>query len=185
MKVLVIGESCKDIFHYGQSNRLCPEAPVPVFKATNQIENGGMAKNVQSNLLSFGIEADIITNENWESITKTRFVDYRTNHMFLRVDENDENYGVLNIERIKEWDIEKYDAVIVSDYDKGFLTTDVLNKIPNMHDLVLLDTKKLLGEWSENYSFIKINNTEFDKTKHTITEGIRKKTHRNPRIRWV
>ena len=31
MKILVIGDSCKDVFIYGTANRLCPEAPVPVF----------------------------------------------------------------------------------------------------------------------------------------------------------
>jgi len=31
MKILVIGDSCKDVFIYGKANRLCPEAPVPVF----------------------------------------------------------------------------------------------------------------------------------------------------------
>ena len=30
-KILVIGESCLDIFQYGDCKRLCPEAPVPVF----------------------------------------------------------------------------------------------------------------------------------------------------------
>ena len=31
MKVLVIGDSCTDKFVYGECNRICPEAPVPVF----------------------------------------------------------------------------------------------------------------------------------------------------------
>jgi len=30
MKIIVIGESCKDIFVYGDCDRLSPEAPVPV-----------------------------------------------------------------------------------------------------------------------------------------------------------
>jgi bifunctional ADP-heptose synthase (sugar kinase/adenylyltransferase) len=28
--ILVIGETCRDVFVYCDSNRLCPEAPVPV-----------------------------------------------------------------------------------------------------------------------------------------------------------
>ena len=31
-KILVIGDSCKDIFRYGSIDRLAPEAPVPVIK---------------------------------------------------------------------------------------------------------------------------------------------------------
>ena len=50
MKVLVIGESCKDIFIYGDAKRLSPEAPIPVIEPTHQIENEGMASNVKNNI---------------------------------------------------------------------------------------------------------------------------------------
>ena len=175
MKILIIGESCKDIFYYGDASRLCPEAPVPVFKAINKVENGGMAKNVQNNLEVFGVVTNIITNENWQDITKTRFVDHRTNHMFLRVDEADDLYGTLNSEELKKIDFSSYDAIIVSDYNKGFLPVSLLAEIPKFHNLVFLDTKKLLGDWSENYAFIKINNKEFDLTKHTLTTKLANK----------
>ena len=95
MKVLVIGESCRDIYNYGACSRLCPEAPVPVFNSIKLVENGGMAMNVYSNLLSLGALPDIKTNDNWQSITKTRFVDMRTNHMFMRLDNNDTQYGPI------------------------------------------------------------------------------------------
>ena len=45
-KILVIGDSCIDEFIYGKSDRLCPEAPVPIFIPTKIISNGGMALNV-------------------------------------------------------------------------------------------------------------------------------------------
>ncbi len=175
MKILIIGESCKDVFYYGDSHRLCPEAPVPVFKAVAKVENGGMAKNVQSNLNKFGTDTDIITNNNWSEIKKTRYVDYRANHMFLRVDENDDSYGQLSIKSLKNYNFKKYDGVIVSDYNKGFLSLELLAEIPKLHNLTFLDTKKLLGPWSSGYSFIKINNKEYDLTKHTLTEDINKK----------
>ena len=66
MKILIIGESCRDIFHYGNCDRLCPEAPVPVFNTLEIIENGGMAMNVYSNVLSLGSEAILLTNKNWK-----------------------------------------------------------------------------------------------------------------------
>ena len=49
-KILVIGDSCKDIFIYGKANRLCPEAPVPVFIPQRRTETGGMAANVYENI---------------------------------------------------------------------------------------------------------------------------------------
>ena len=59
MSILVIGESCNDIFHYGVCNRLCPEAPVPVFNSCKVVNNGGMAMNVKNNFTALGVDVDI------------------------------------------------------------------------------------------------------------------------------
>ena len=48
-KVLVIGDSCEDIFIYGDITRLSPEAPVPVLQPTRETKHGGMALNVYNN----------------------------------------------------------------------------------------------------------------------------------------
>tara|TARA_Y100000816_G_C26056280_1_gene554325 strand:- start:359 stop:1090 length:732 start_codon:yes stop_codon:yes gene_type:complete len=169
MRILIIGESCKDVFHYGTCDRLCPEAPVPVFKSIELVDNGGMAMNVYSNLCSFEIKPDIVTNKNWKTITKTRFVDKRANHMFMRLDENDDNYGSCDLSDIN---FNLYDAVIVSDYNKGFLTKEDLKFISLNHSLTFLDTKKKLGTWAENYKFIKINNKEYDLSKPYLNKKI-------------
>tara|TARA_Y100001973_G_C5201012_1_gene337680 strand:- start:643 stop:1377 length:735 start_codon:yes stop_codon:yes gene_type:complete len=169
MKILVIGESCRDIFHYGHCNRLCPEAPVPVFNSTNLIENGGMAMNVFSNVKSLGAEANIITNSNWKTITKTRFVEKRSNHMFMRLDENDDKYEKCDISDV---DFSLFDAVIVSDYNKGYLDEQTMEKISNMHVLTFLDTKKRFGKWCENFTFIKVNNSEYENNLNLITPTI-------------
>ena len=170
--ILIIGESCLDIFHYGECHRLCPDAPVPVFKSVETVENGGMAMNVYNNIKSLNKNVEILTNENWKSIKKTRFVETKSNHMFMRLDENDDSYGVVELD---EDYLSSFEAVIVSDYNKGFLTTEILERISNIHPLTFLDTKKILGEWSKNFTFIKINGVEYDKTKHTIDDKILKK----------
>lgn len=54
-KILVIGDSCKDVFRYGICERLCPEAPVPVFKPQSIRVNGGMCLNVVENIKSLGV----------------------------------------------------------------------------------------------------------------------------------
>ena len=178
MKILVIGESCTDIFHYGESSRLCPEGPVPVFNSIDIIKNSGMAKNVESNLRAFGSNVDIITNDNWETITKTRFVDLNSNHMFLRVDKYDDQFGELQKSTIDKINFIDYDAVIVSDYNKGFLSETMMTWIATLHEKVFLDTKKILGEWCNDFAFIKINNKEYEATKHTISGILSKKTIR-------
>ena len=173
MKILVIGESCKDIYQYGKSYRLAPEAPVPVFQPYKTVINGGMAMNVYNNVKSLGAQVDIITNKNWETIEKERFVDEKTNQMFLRVDKNDNTYGVCD-DSIFEI-IEDYDAIIISDYDKGFLSNEIISKICKHHKKVFLDTKKILGSWCKNVKYIKINNLEYERTKHTISNDIKDK----------
>lgn len=177
MKILVIGESCLDIFHYGTCNRLCPEAPVPVFKSISTKQNGGMAMNVYKNLkkINNNIDVLILTNENWKEIKKTRFVEQNSNHMFLRLDENDSSFGRFEIEKLDKNFMQTVDAIIVSDYDKSFLSEEDLKKISLKHKLTFLDTKKILGSWCENFSFIKINSKEYQNTKHTITNKIKQK----------
>ena len=63
MTVLVIGDSCQDVFIYGDIERISPEAPIPVFKPTHEESNGGMALNVYNNFLSLNVDVNIVTNE--------------------------------------------------------------------------------------------------------------------------
>ncbi|MDA7494515.1 PfkB family carbohydrate kinase [bacterium] len=164
-KFLVIGESCLDVFHYGFCTRLTPEAPAPVFNSMGFTNNGGMAMNVFRNLKIFCDDVDIHTNENWEDIRKTRFVEKKSNHMFLRLDERDDQYGRIDLNKIE---FSNYDCVIVSDYNKGYLSVDDLMQISKSHNKTFLDTKKDLGVWSKNYSFVKINGVEYDRTKQFL-----------------
>ena len=87
MKILVIGDSCTDIFRYGEVSRIAPEAPVPIIKAHREISNPGMAGNVVSNLKALGVTIDFITNP--EKIRKIRYVCDRYNQLLLRVDKGD------------------------------------------------------------------------------------------------
>ena len=59
------------------------------------------------------------------------------------------------------------DAIVISDYDKGFLEEGDISEICERNRNVFLDTKKILGSWCEAASFIKINNFEFEKTEYS------------------
>ena len=96
----------------------------------------------------------------------------RSNHMFMRLDENDTKYPKCEIESIN---FSKYYAVIVSDYDKGFLSEEVMNKISLSHSLTFLDTKKKFGKWCEDFTFIKINNSEYENNLNFINKKIEEK----------
>jgi bifunctional ADP-heptose synthase (sugar kinase/adenylyltransferase) len=161
MKVLVIGDSCTDVFVYGYCKRLCPEGPIPIFEPSRTITNMGMSGNVVANLKSLGAEkVELVTNK--EQITKTRYVEEKANHMIIRIDSNDKVSNSFDIKRVPFND---YDAVIVSDYDKGFLTLADLKMISDSHPLTFIDTKKPLGPEMSGYTFIKINEVEWENCK--------------------
>jgi D-beta-D-heptose 7-phosphate kinase/D-beta-D-heptose 1-phosphate adenosyltransferase len=172
MKILVIGESCNDVYCYGVVNRLAPEAPVPVFSPKSTNEVGGMAMNVYLNVKSLGVDCDIITNDNWKSIQKRRFIDDKTNQMFIRVDTCDDCYGIIDYSSIN---FLNYDAIIISDYDKGFLSKESIEDISKKHKYVFLDTKKILGDWAKNSFLIKINQFEYQLSSSIIDDELKEK----------
>lgn len=161
--ILIIGESCRDIFVYCKAERLCPDVPVPVLSELDRSENPGMAKNVHRNVLSLFNNCDIVTNKNWTQITKTRYVHKSSNHTFFRVD------TPHKMERI---DVEKldlnYGLIVISDYNKGFLTKTDIEHICNKHNNVFIDTKKNLGPFIKNAKIIKINDFEYRNSKKFI-----------------
>ena len=165
MKVLVIGDSCDDKFIYGKCERICPEAPVPVFNPVNQITNGGMTKNVFSNLKSLAPkwQIDLITND--KKITKTRLVDVKTNQMLVRIDENDTCPRVPNVTNLGH-----YDAVVISDYNKGFLRKDDIKVLLERYPISFIDSKKIFGDYIKKASFIKINQSEYQKNINNLID---------------
>jgi bifunctional ADP-heptose synthase (sugar kinase/adenylyltransferase) len=165
-KVLVIGETCTDIFIYGTSERKSPEGKGPVFVPQREMYGMGMASNTTNNLAAMGIDVDVFSDNG--NIIKTRYVNEKTNELYLRVDEND-SVERIDINELPE--LSQYDAIIISDYCKGFLTEEDIDKIASMHDLVIADTKKKLGDWCKNLKFIKINRLEWEVSKDVIRDN--------------
>lgn len=167
-KILVIGDSCTDIFRYGEVNRLAPEAPIPIIIPKKETSNLGMAGNVVANLISLGADVDFITNQN--KIKKIRYVCSKYNHLLLRVDENDFCEPIDKNRIVKS---NKYDAVVISDYCKGFLFEKDIEDISVMfrNTPIFLDTKKILGNWAYNIDFIKINSQEFSNNELIINKS--------------
>lgn len=166
IKVLVIGEICTDRFVYGEIERLSPEAPVPVLKPIEVIENKGMAGNVVQNLLSIDGTLEI---KHWHQsgpIIKTRYVEKKSNHMFIRVDDGELSY-CKQISNIDNNEIENSDIVIVSDYNKGFLSLDDIKYIGELSKISILDSKKiLLDDVISKYTFVKLNKNEYINNSH-------------------
>jgi D-beta-D-heptose 7-phosphate kinase/D-beta-D-heptose 1-phosphate adenosyltransferase len=163
MRILVIGDSCIDIFKYGKVDRLAPEAPVPIIVPFRTSSNPGMAGNVVANLEALGAQTELITNK--IEIRKIRYVDDKYNQIIIRVDENDTCKPAKDI----EIELGAYDAIIISDYCKGFLDERIIKAISNTDECpVFLDTKKILGAWCKNIDFIKINHQEGLRNKRVL-----------------
>ncbi len=158
-----------DVFKYGSVVRLAPEAPAPVFTPTDEKSNPGMAMNVQNNIVALGESCDIVTNTNWQDIHKTRYIHDNTNQMFIRVDTNDQEVPRCDVKSI---DFMAYEAIIISDYCKGFLEPEDIQHISLSHPTVFLDTKKKLGSWCGDVKFIKINNYEYEASKGHLADTI-------------
>jgi bifunctional ADP-heptose synthase (sugar kinase/adenylyltransferase) len=168
-KIVLIGDDCKDIYIKCSATRLAPEVPVPCVVPLSSTFIDGMAGNVYNNLLGLGLKQEnLIYISPKSSITKTRYVDNVTGHTFLRVDEGepikkDLAFNKVDLDSIP-W--EETQAVIISDYCKGFLTErslwDIIRVANNNGVLTFVDTKLSLGEWSKGVDYIKINKKEYD-----------------------
>jgi|688.fasta_scaffold12306_10 D-beta-D-heptose 7-phosphate kinase/D-beta-D-heptose 1-phosphate adenosyltransferase len=159
-KIVVIGELCHDVFVYGECKRLSPEAPVPVFNPIHSVENLGMAGNVVANINTIDSNIGISFYHSLEKITKTRYVDKKTNHLFLRVDD-EPRVNRIHISETLISEIKEADAVVVSDYNKGFLSEDDLYTISKLARFAIVDTKKRMNPIHlSHFNFIKINEHE-------------------------
>ena len=166
MKVLLIGDSCEDRYFYGDVKRLNPEAPVPILEYKRGVTSKGMVWNVRENLRSFGVE--VYTSTHPEEIIKTRFIDEKSNQQILRSDEEPE-ITPISFEFPDEWK-STYDALVISDYDKGFITQEKLFELSNwFQGPVFIDTKKTCIPGN---AFIKVNESEFKKITHFIPDNM-------------
>lgn len=168
IRVLVIGETCTDKFVYCETNKFSPEAPVPVLNPIQIVETSGMSGNVVRNLMTLGswkynlgsIEVKHLHQN--QIITKTRFVEKKSNHMFFRLDEGEKYIDVFN----PDINFGEFDFVIVSDYNKGFLSDEDLTTIGEKSKLSILDSKRRLSKKIiDSFTFVKLNEKESNNNK--------------------
>lgn len=158
VKILVIGDVMIDRYLIGNVNRISPEAPVPVvkLKKTNLIAGG--AANVAANIAGLkgtpfliGITGDdlegkllpgilesagisskyIFKIKNRQTTVKTRILAH--NQQVARIDQ--EEVEVISqrdeekIWKVVERVLDDVETVVISDYQKGFLTKTLLARL--------------------------------------------------------
>ena len=158
--VIVIGDKCTDKYVFGETTRLSPEQPVPVLDQTRIEARPGMAANTELNLKAFGINTVLLSQR--EQITKTRFIDTNSSYQLMRLDETPKVGRIANAELKMAMLHMNPDAIVISDYDKGYLNDDDLWSLcHNFNRPVFVDTKKRRLFHKDNV-FWKINKKEYD-----------------------
>jgi len=176
-KIVIIGESCVDEYVYGTCDRVCPEAAALCFHHDNtKTTNPGMAGNTYENLKALNKDnyfiIELITSNS--SIIKRRFIDTKYNSIIFREDINDK-CDPIDLSKIN---FINYDCIIISDYNKGFLSISDICSIKQSKKEncpIFIDTKKELKNLINCVDFIKINSTEFKQNIEDI-EKIKKQT---------
>jgi D-beta-D-heptose 7-phosphate kinase / D-beta-D-heptose 1-phosphate adenosyltransferase len=144
--ILVIGDVMLDEYWLGTSNRISPEAPVPIVKVDDKEFRVGGAGNVVLNLFNINPKVSLIStigkdkdgeiikrilkrkkiNVIFKETSKCRTIKklriFTQNQQMIRLDfeDNKENYKLELNEQIKK-QIRKSKLVILSDYGKGSL----------------------------------------------------------------
>lgn len=157
-QILLIGDDCLDVYEYGSVDRISPEAPVPIFKFSHKEERGGMARNVKSNLENLGCSVTYLSGN---TSVKTRLIDLRSRQHILRIDNDCRSQPLTFETRIPN----VYDAVVISDYEKGTVSYELVEEIiSSVKCPVFIDTKKTDLERFQG-AWVKINETEYGKIK--------------------
>jgi D-beta-D-heptose 7-phosphate kinase/D-beta-D-heptose 1-phosphate adenosyltransferase len=155
MNIIIIGDVMLDINYNSQVTRNAPEADIPIYNIldTNYILGG--AGNVAHNLKNLGANVELvglIGNDTYGTIIKKNLESKQIDHKLFIDNRNtiQKNRIFLNNELNVRFDIEdtydisnvienevihyitnkgKIDAIIISDYDKGFVTEYLCQKI--------------------------------------------------------
>lgn len=157
-RILIIGDLMLDIYQYGNCDRISPEAPVPVVNFIKEDKMLGGAGNVLKNLVSFGLNCEIISvvgkdlsgqnilneltkiNISTNSLIidrdrctteKCRLV--ASGQQLIRIDKENRFPIKKNIEdkiiKYVSKNIKNYNVILFSDYLKGVLTERICNEI--------------------------------------------------------
>jgi D-beta-D-heptose 7-phosphate kinase/D-beta-D-heptose 1-phosphate adenosyltransferase len=152
----VIGDACVDTHIYTSNTRTNPEAPTLLLNAINYTTKYGMTMNVVDCLMNLGIGTYKVLPPKDQWGNKVRLVDKITKAQILRMDTEAKVEPFCNYIA----SLNSYDAVVISDYNKGFITYDTLDWFCDKYKgPIFLDTKKKdIYKYSRCY--IKINEHE-------------------------
>jgi len=175
-KILLIGDKGTDIYTFGNVERISPEAPIPVFVPHSNLHKPGMADNVRLNLEALGCSVTFLHGDVSE---KERLIENRTKQQIVRIDRDKTSPPLL----INKELLQGYDAIVISDYNKGTVTYELIEQAVNQNCLVFVDTKKTDLERMQG-AWVKINESEYSKIKSECTGLIVTKGAKGCEAKW-
>ncbi len=179
MKILLVGDNGIDQYQFGNVDRISPEAPVPIVNYTHSATKPGMAANVKDNLVKLGCDVEFV--HGMKTCVKTRVIDNKSKQHLLRIDQDQVSLPV----KIDLATLEDYDAVVVSDYNKGSVAYETIEQLrAHYTGPIFVDTKKTDLKRFEG-CYVKINELERSQAVSVPTElivtlgkkGVRYKEH--------
>lgn len=189
-KVLVLGDVMLDRYWFGATNRISPEAPVPVVRVQQNEERAGGAANVAMNIASLNvpvqllgligqdeagsaltamlqkqhIDCNFVQLSSHPTITKLRILSRHQQLLRLDFEENFHNVQSQSLLDKLESAVKNYGALILSDYGKGTLN-DVQTMIQiarNANVPVLIDPKGTDFKRYQGATLLTPNMSEFE-----------------------
>lgn len=173
--ILVIGDVILDQYIQGSVSRISPEAPVPIVLQEKSFYTCGGAANVASNLRGLGAKVTLVGRIGSDHeghllkaklakggiSTKGIFVDKKVptickirviaqHQQVVRIDREKaksvaDQAVVTRILNFLKKNIDRFDAVIVSDYGKGLVTADLVNFVRHLalekNKIITIDPK--------------------------------------------
>ena len=111
---------------------------------------------------------EVYTSNHPEEIIKTRYIDEKSNQQIMRYDE-EPKIEPLSFDFPPEWN-NLYDALVISDYNKGFLTTEKIFELTSRFvGPVFIDSKKTNLPVD---AYIKVNELEYERMAYCNYENL-------------
>ncbi|UWZ92850.1 bifunctional D-glycero-beta-D-manno-heptose-7-phosphate kinase/D-glycero-beta-D-manno-heptose 1-phosphate adenylyltransferase HldE [[Pasteurella] aerogenes] len=189
-KVLVLGDVMLDRYWFGATNRISPEAPVPVVRVQGNEERAGGAANVAMNIASLNvpvellgltgkdeagialsrllqqhkIQCNFVQLETHPTITKLRILS--RHQQLLRLDFEEDFHQVTSeqlLEKLKSA-VKNYGVLVLSDYGKGTLNqVQAMIQVARAANIpVLIDPKGTDFERYRGATLLTPNMSEFE-----------------------
>lgn len=185
--ILVVGDVMVDRYTYVQTERQAPEAPIPVWDVLRDEYRLGGAANVAHNLKALGgdevevhlagvidhadrrmissLGIETILCAGTETMVKHRYVKEGKNEYLFRSDSFKSFSSGSRSTFLKSLDhflpAHRFDAVILSDYNKGTICEEVVQRLKGRSDLNVVDSKRVDLKLFEGFSILKVNEHEY------------------------